>query len=70
METIGKNGVAQWLGEQEKQWQCPDCGAGFAWYSKKCGACGKDLRGKAYKFTFVQSALLKLGIRLTSLKKN
>ncbi len=70
METIRKNNVAQWLLEQEKQWQCPDCRTSFAWYSTKCGACGKDLRGKAYKFTFVQSALLKLGIRLASLKKN
>jgi predicted RNA-binding Zn-ribbon protein involved in translation (DUF1610 family) len=70
METIRKNGVAQWLLEQEKQWQCPDCRTSFAWYSTKCRTCGKDLRVNAFKFTFVQSALLKLGIRLASLKKN
>jgi hypothetical protein len=69
METIRKNGIAQWLLEQEKQWQCPNCRTSFAWYSTKCGACSEDLRRSAFKFTFFQSALLKLGIRLASLKE-
>lgn len=70
METIRKNGVDQWLSAQELLWQCPDCRTSFAWYSTKCGACGRDLRKSTFKFTFIQSAILKFGIRLASFKKS
>jgi len=41
--TIKSQGVRQWLLDQEKIWQCPDCGTGFSWYAPACSQCGKIL---------------------------
>lgn len=70
LDAIKSKGVDWWLSEQEKQWQCPECRTSFAWYTTTCGTCGKDLRKSTFTFTFLQSALLKLGLRLASLKKS
>lgn len=66
MESIKKAGVDQWLAEQEEQWQCPECRTGFAWYADRCQSCGSNLTSSTFKFSFIQSALVKLGIRLSS----
>ena len=42
-EYIGEYGMINWLIEQENQWSCPQCGAGFTWYMKKCHSCGCEL---------------------------
>jgi hypothetical protein len=64
MESIRNVGITQWLSEQERKWRCPDCKTGFSWYTRKCRNCGKDLREFTFKFSFLQSAILKLGIYL------
>lgn len=69
LEAIQRTGVEQWLREQEKRWQCPDCQTSFAWYSGACRTCGKKLTGLSYKFSPLKALILKLGIRLASLKK-
>ncbi|WP_432403137.1 DUF3795 domain-containing protein [Wukongibacter sp. M2B1] len=63
LNTIKKAGVDQWLKEQEKRWHCPECQTIFSWYSSKCNNCGKDLRKNAFKFTWFNGFLLKIGFR-------
>jgi predicted amidophosphoribosyltransferase len=62
LETISKVGLAQWLSEQENKWKCPRCKSGFSWYTRKCNNCGENLKKYTFKFTFLQSTILKLGI--------
>ncbi len=69
LERIKKAGSKQWLADQEKQWQCPKCKAGYAWYSGRCTKCGADLRARTFKFTFLQALFLELGIRLLAVRK-
>ncbi len=68
LEAIKKNGVDAWLADQGKRWKCPECQTGFAWYSAKCASCGRDLKEHAFRFSFLQSLFLKLGLRLAALK--
>lgn len=69
LETIQKVGVGEWLEQQKKRWACPECNTSFAWYSPACSTCGKKLKGLSYRFTLFSAFLLKLGIRLASLRK-
>jgi len=64
METIRNVGVEQWMSEQEKRWKCPECGTGFSWYTKRCTQCGKDLKPYSFRFSFLNSTIMKLGIHL------
>ncbi|NLO39258.1 MAG: DUF3795 domain-containing protein [Ruminiclostridium sp.] len=59
LESIKKNGTEKWLADQEKRWQCPQCRAGISWYTSKCSQCGTSLKSKAYRFTWMQSVMLK-----------
>jgi hypothetical protein len=43
LERIKEIGVARWLVEQERIWQCPDCGLNSSWYAGTCSQCGRDL---------------------------
>lgn len=70
LEAIQKAGVRRWLAEQEKRWECPQCHTSFAWYSSKCRTCGKNLAGLSCKFSLAKALILKLGIRLASLRKS
>lgn len=36
-------GRSVWLKTQALRWQCPDCGASFAWYDRRCKDCGANL---------------------------
>ncbi|MBP7735373.1 MAG: DUF3795 domain-containing protein [Spirochaetes bacterium] len=67
LESIKKNGVNRWLSEQDQYWKCPECHTGFAWYSSTCANCGHDLKKSAWRFNFIRSGLMKLGLRLSSL---
>jgi ribosomal protein L40E len=42
---IKEKGVQDWLDTQKTKWECPECGAKFAWYTQECKKCHKDLRG-------------------------
>jgi hypothetical protein len=44
-EFIREKGVEPWLKSQKAKWECPDCGAPFAWYTKQCARCGRNLVG-------------------------
>lgn len=68
MESIKQTGVDQWLAGQEEQWKCPECRTDFAWYADRCQSCGTNLKSSTFNFSFIQSALLKLGISLSALK--
>ena len=69
MEMIKKAGVDQWLAAQEQYWKCPECKTSVAWYADKCSACGKKLIGLTYKFSTLKAMIVKLGIRLSALRK-
>lgn len=43
LDRIKTAGTDQWLAEQAKAWQCPDCGTGFSWYASVCSGCGREL---------------------------
>ena len=62
METIKKSGVAYWLSEQEKKWKCPNCDTSFSWYTYKCKNCGNDLKRYSFRFSFLQSLIMKSAI--------
>jgi predicted RNA-binding Zn-ribbon protein involved in translation (DUF1610 family) len=64
METVRNTGMEAWLSEQKKRWACPECGTAFSWYTGRCRSCGLSLKKKAYSFTFLQSIILKLAIRV------
>lgn len=66
LKTIKEKGVDFWLAEQEKRWQCPECGTNFAWYSTHCRNCGKKIGENAFKFTWVNALLFKMGFRYGS----
>jgi hypothetical protein len=66
METVKRNGTLHWLLEQENKWKCPSCKKGFSWYTRKCKNCGKDLKDFTFKFSKLQSIILKLSISLYS----
>lgn len=59
MESIRNNGTEKWLAEQKIKWQCPKCKEEFSWYSTRCNHCGANLKSKTYRFSPIQSALLK-----------
>ena len=42
-KTIKRVGLDAWLKEQQKRWQCADCGTPFWWYQKTCEDCGAKL---------------------------
>ena len=69
LETISNIGVENWLKEQEKEWACPNCQTSFSWYSTTCTTCDNDLKERTYKFTWIRSMLLKLGLYLYSRKQ-
>jgi hypothetical protein len=62
MEIIKKVGVTQWLSEQEKKWKCPNCNTNFSWYTYKCKNCNNDLKQYSFRFSFLQSLILRLAI--------
>jgi predicted RNA-binding Zn-ribbon protein involved in translation (DUF1610 family) len=70
LETIKRSGTGRWIGEQEKKWRCPDCGSEFAWYSEKCGKCGRALKRSTYRFSRLKGLVLKIGMSLGARKKN
>jgi len=59
MESIRENGTEKWLADQKAKWQCPQCKAGFSWYSTRCSHCGASLKSRAYRFSPMQSVLLR-----------
>lgn len=70
LETINKDGAEKWLSDQKKQWECPECGKAFSWYSTKCDSCGTDLSEHSFKFSKWKILVMKSVLRLSSLKKN
>ncbi len=44
LALIREKGLGEWLGEQEKRWQCPNCNTAFSWYDSKCPACGGKVK--------------------------
>lgn len=43
LHRIKEIGIDAWIGEQQKLWQCPDCGTRTQWYQEICTQCGKAL---------------------------
>ena len=41
LEFIRKNGLDDFLAEQERTWSCPECGSRLSWYQRQCPFCGK-----------------------------
>jgi hypothetical protein len=39
METIRRDGLAQWLEVQDRRWRCPSCGASHSWWDETCPQC-------------------------------
>lgn len=66
MRRIKDTGTSKWLSEQEDKWRCPECKTPFSWYTGTCKNCGKDLKAYSYKFTYIKSLVLKLGIYAAS----
>ncbi len=66
LETIKTAGVQTWLGAQDKQWRCPECGTGFGWYTGTCRSCGRKLTGQSYPFSALKAFVLRFTIRLAS----
>jgi hypothetical protein len=64
MERIRNVGVDHWLSEQEKRWKCPECGTGFSWYTNSCTQCGKDLKQYSFRFSIINSLIMKLVIQM------
>ncbi len=69
MDAIRARGADAWLREQEAAWKCPDCGAAFSWYTRRCDSCGRDLSEHTYKFSRIKSLLLRLSIHLMPKQK-
>jgi hypothetical protein len=69
LETIKIRGTQQWLAKQEETWKCPGCKVPYSWYTRRCPECGEDLRKRAFRFTRLQAAMLKLGIALIKPKR-
>ena len=44
-EYIRTHGVEKWLIAQKTKWECPRCGAPFAWYTEECAGCRHNLKG-------------------------
>jgi hypothetical protein len=40
LEMIQVQGLATWLGDQEKRWRCDHCGEPHSWYQETCSKCG------------------------------
>jgi rubrerythrin len=70
LAAVKEKGADQWLSEQEKKWKCPECNTPFAWYSKKCLNCGKDLKKYTFRFSFFKAKLLKFGLKLNARKQD
>jgi len=62
MVAINKVGIAQWLSEQEKKWECPNCHTGFSWYTKRCKKCEEDLKDNSLKLPVLKLLIMKIGI--------
>jgi len=62
MEKIIKVGIAQWLSDQEEKWKCPSCKTSYSWYTRKCMNCGAKLKDHSFRFSILQSIILKMGI--------
>jgi hypothetical protein len=43
LDTVREKGMEEWLKERERDWKCPQCGAGFSWYQETCDQCGREL---------------------------
>ena len=39
LEIIRNNGMEFWLEEQNRKWQCPNCGKRLSWYQASCPEC-------------------------------
>ncbi len=40
---IREQGMAEWSRDQAVRWQCPSCGAPFAWRDETCAQCGNPV---------------------------
>lgn len=69
LESIRMLGADKWLDEQQKRWKCPDCEREFSWYATRCENCGKDLRSQTFRFSWLNSFFLKLGLQQAKSKK-
>jgi len=69
LKRIKQVGLQSWLKEQDEKWKCPDCKAYHSWYAIKCNSCGRSLKDKNYKFSWINSIIFKIVIK-TVLKKN
>lgn len=63
LEAIRSAGVERWTADQQERWRCPACGAPFSWYAEACGACGRNLRDRAFRFSAIRAFVMWLGIR-------
>ena len=43
LKTIGEQGVAAWLEEQDSRWRCTQCNTKFAWQDEMCSSCGSPV---------------------------
>jgi hypothetical protein len=41
-EVIRKIGLQFWLEEQNRKWQCPNCGKRLSWYRASCSDCNSN----------------------------
>jgi rubrerythrin len=42
LQSLKRNGVQEWLNQQERRWKCSKCGRKVYWYSESCPDCGTE----------------------------
>ena len=40
LDVIRKQGIENWMREQDQRWRCTECGTRFTWYDETCKSCG------------------------------
>jgi hypothetical protein len=43
LKAMERDGIESWLSQQERIWQCPDCGQAFTWYGSACARCAREV---------------------------
>ena len=45
LEMIKRDGKGAWLSRMKQRWSCPECGAAYSWWTRRCPRCGKPVNG-------------------------
>jgi hypothetical protein len=47
LNTLKREGIPEWLRQQEDRWKCAKCGKKLYWYSQSCPECGTEFHDAA-----------------------